>query len=219
MARTARRLVTAATIQAAARGGQPVVLAPGARITDEARDLAVRLGVSLVTPEPVLPDPETRPGGGPRVQVMLGSDHGGYELKEALKLALVQAGYSLGDAGCHGSAAVDYPDFAVAVAHSVARGEAARGIMVDTIGVASAMVCNRVAGCRAAACESLKSALSSRRHNNANILTLGSGILARDAAVALVLAWLSEPYDGGRHQKRVEKIMALDSPAGGRRTT
>jgi ribose 5-phosphate isomerase B len=209
-----RRLITAASVRQAAREGRGLDVAPGARITEEARDLAQRLGVSLVekTPEPSVAHGGLRDER--RVQVVLGSDHGGYELKSALMLALAKAGYSLRDVGCQGRDAVDYPDFALAVAQAVARGEAARGVMVDSIGVASAMVCNRVAGCRAAACESLTSALSSRRHNNANILTLGATLQTSESATGLVLAWLAEPYDGGRHQRRVDKIMALDAPGG-----
>lgn len=219
MAGSGKRLVTAAVVGRAAREHRPVVLEPGARITEEARDLAQRLGVALLESGPDLPLPAVTRPDGPRVQVVLGSDHGGYELKTALRLFLGKAGYSVSDVGCHGPAAVDYPDIAVEVARAVASGQASRGVMVDTIGVASAMVCNRVAGCRAAACESLTSALSSRRHNNANILTLGSALHTVEQASALVLAWLAEPYDGGRHQKRVDKLMALDRSPRARRVT
>ena len=211
MAGGVSRLITAEVVLEAHRSGRSLARDSSTRITDEARDLAARLGVAIGSPAPELPGEAPVRGGDTRVQVVIGSDHGGYELKSALKIVLTKAGYTLKDVGCQGAAAVDYPDFAREVASCVARGDAARGVMIDTIGVASAMVCNRVAGCRAAACESMTSALSSRRHNNANILTLGASLHTVEQAAAMLLAWLGEAYEGGRHQRRVDKIMALDS--------
>ena len=211
-----RDLITAWRVRQAAQTGSDLVLVSGRTVvTDEARDLAARLGVHLrEADQPDLQSTSVRSArkaeASERVQVALGSDHGGYELKLELKRALAAAGYSLADLGCEGKDAVDYPDFAREVAGWVSAGQAARGIMIDTIGVASAMCCNKVPGVRAACCESTKSALSSRRHNNANVLTMGAGILSAEEAVKLALAWLAEPYDGGRHQARVDKMMSLE---------
>ncbi len=215
-----RELISAERVRAAARAGHPLVVIPGRTVvTEEARDLAARLGVELLARDPLVEEAQAAAGrgtrgSGERVQVVLGSDHGGYELKEGLKIALGREGYTLRDVGCHGMEAVDYPDFAAELARRVSRGEASRGIMVDSIGVASAMVCNRFPGVRAAPCESMTSLLSSRRHNDANVLTLGAKLIPAERAVEMALAWLREPYDGGRHQRRVEKIMRHD-PVGG----
>lgn len=205
--------------QQAKTGGALVLLRGSCRMTDEARDLAHRLKVELVWKDEAellsasRQHASARPERG-KVQVALGSDHGGWELKTRLIRTLEAEGYLLRDLGCHGSEAVDYPVYARAVAQEVAGGLASRGIMIDSVGVASAMVCNRVAGVRAAACESLAAALSSRRHNDANLLTLGGKLVAPETAEEMVLAWLREAYEGGRHQRRVDLIMALDRSRG-----
>lgn len=213
-----RDLVGAEHVRKAAKAGRELRLVAGrSLLTDEARDLAARLKLKLVwidpkalpaTAGPVLA--ATSVPDAARAQVALGADHGGWPLKERLRLLLEREGWTVLDLGCHGSQAVDYPDIARAVAEAVAGGRAARGVMVDSVGVASAMVANRVAGVRAAACESLATALSSRRHNDANVLTLGGKLLDGELACRMVLAWLEEPYEGGRHQARVDKMMALD---------
>jgi ribose 5-phosphate isomerase B len=210
-----RRVIVADHVRQAARQGRVLRLVKGrCLLTDEARDLAARLKVKVEWGEEArLPassaGPEIRGESG-RVQVALGADHGGWPLKEVLKRRLEDGGWTLLDLGCHGREAVDYPDYARAVAEAVAGGQAARGLMIDSVGVASAMVANRVPGIRAAACESLASALSSRRHNDANLLCLGGTLLSGDAACNLVLTWLQEPYEGGRHQRRLDKLSALD---------
>lgn len=213
-----RRVVGAEDVRRAARGGKDatLVLVKGISVlTEEARDLAARLKLKLEWREEaqVLAPTQLLDAAGSakhrRVQVALGSDHGAYELRCRLLTALEKAGYTVTDLGCPGPEATDYPVWARAVAECVASGEASRGIMLDTVGVASAMVCNRVSGIRAAACESLASALSSRRHNDANVLTLGAR-LGEDLCLELALAWLREGYEGGRHQRRVDLIHQLD---------
>jgi ribose 5-phosphate isomerase B len=216
-----RRLISADSVRRAARGpkGQAhLILVKGQSVlTDEAKDLAARLGVKLVwksesellAPVATVPVPAGPERTVPRVQVVLASDHGGYACRRVLAAELEREGYSVRELGCPDPSPTDYPLWARALADCVASGEAARGIMLDSVGVASAMVCNRVAGIRAAACESEAAALSSRRHNDANVLTLG-GRLGEATCLQLALAWLKEPYEGGRHQKRVDMIMALD---------
>jgi ribose 5-phosphate isomerase B len=216
-----RDLVSAERVRLAAKapkGRRRLVLVKGRSVlTDEARDLAVRLGVELAwtRAEELVPPaaPESAPSetgrSAGRAQVALASDHGGYACRRHLARELEKAGYAVRELGCPDAAATDYPVWARALAECVAAGEASLGIMLDTVGVASAMVCNRVAGVRAAACESRESALSSRRHNDANVLTLG-GRLGPERCLELALAWLQEPYEGGRHQRRVEMIAELD---------
>ena len=214
----ARELVSAERVRRAAGAGdkaQLVVVRGRSVLTDEARDLAARLGVRLVwraaeellAPSPSVP--AAAAGGDGRAQVALASDHGGYACRRHLAQELERAGYQVRDLGCPDPSATDYPLWATRLARAVAAGEASRGIMLDTVGVASAMVCNRVPGIRAAACESEAAVLSSRRHNDANVLTLG-GRLGEEACLRLALAWLQEPYEGGRHQKRVAMIHELD---------
>lgn len=143
-------------------------------------------------------------------RVAIGSDHGGFPLKGILIPFLESQGYLVRDCGTFSAEPCDYPDFAAAVARAVAAGDCDRGIMIDSIGVASAMAANKVRGIRAAACWDLRSAASSREHNNANVLTLGGKTVPEELARELVLTWLRTPFAGGRHWPRVNKIMALE---------
>ena len=105
---------------------------------------------------------------------------------------------------------VDYPDFAVAVAEAVASGRAAAGVMIDGAGIGSCMAANKVRGVRAAMCYDVTTAANAREHNNANMLTLGAGLIGNRLAITILETFLATPFAGGRHAKRVEKIDALD---------
>jgi ribose 5-phosphate isomerase B len=144
------------------------------------------------------------------VRIAVGSDHAGYRLKEAIKLRLLESGFTVEDVGTDGDAPVDYPDFAAAVAGRVVSGASDRGILVCGTGVGMAMAANKVDGVRAAAAGDLESARLARAHNDANILTLGGRITPPDLAMAIVRLFLETPFEGGRHQRRVDKIMALE---------
>jgi len=139
-------------------------------------------------------------------RVAMGSDHGGYELKVRLKGVLEAKGFAVLDVGCPSKEAVDYPDYAKAVAQAVLAGGCEMGVMIDGAGIGSSMVCNRFPGIRAALCYDMKTILNSRQHNNANVLTLGAGANPPDVVEQMVLTWLATPFEGGRHQKRVDKI-------------
>ncbi len=139
-------------------------------------------------------------------RVAIGSDHGGFELKERLQVLLKEKGYAVLDVGCHKKEPCDYPDFAKAVAQAVLRGDCAQGIMIDGAGIGSSMACNRFPGIRAALCYDMKTIQNSRAHNNANVLTLGATANPPEVVEAMVLGWLATPFEGGRHQKRVDKI-------------
>jgi ribose 5-phosphate isomerase B len=137
--------------------------------------------------------------------VAIGADHGGYELKEQVK-KLLAADYEIVDCGTHNQESVDYPDFAYAVAQLVANGRAWRGIIIDGAGIGSCMAANKVPGVRAAMCYDQATAVNSREHNNANVLTLGAGLIGSNLAQQIVNTWLATDFGGGRHARRVNKI-------------
>lgn len=140
------------------------------------------------------------------ISIAIASDHGGFDLKERLRAFLEVKGYAVLDLGCHGKEACDYPDFAKAVAQAVLRGACELGIMIDGAGIGSSMVCNRFPGIRAALCHDMQTILNSRQHNNANILTLGAAANPPEVVEEMVMTWLATPFEGGRHQRRVDKI-------------
>lgn len=163
---------------------------------------------STTTPEKVQPIPNNvRDKVG---CVAIGSDHGGFEAKEIIRDYLRVIGYRVTDVGTFSKDSVDYPDFALKVAKKVASGECERGIMIDGAGIGSSMVCNKVKGIRAALCYNLKTIINSREHNNANVLTLGGPLHTPDELREMVKLWLETTFAGGRHWKRVNKIMAAE---------
>jgi ribose 5-phosphate isomerase B len=144
------------------------------------------------------------------VRIAIGADHAGYRLKETIATSLLDAGHAIEDVGTSSEASVDYPDFAAAVARRVVSGAVDRGILICGTGIGMAMAANKVAGIRAAAAGDVESARLSREHNDANVLTLGARLTQPDLALAIVRLFLETPFAGGRHQRRVDKIMALE---------
>lgn len=142
--------------------------------------------------------------------VAIGADHGGFELKEALKNELKTLGFDINDVGTNSKDAVDYPDFAHAVAQAVGTGRAWRGIMIDGAGIGSCIVANKVPGVRAGMAYDYSSAVNSREHNDTNVLTLGAGLIGVNLARQIVKTWLSTDFAGGRHSPRVDKIKAVE---------
>ncbi len=142
--------------------------------------------------------------------IAVGADHGGFPLKERLVFRLREAGHEVIDCGTDSTEAVDYPDYAHAVAHKVANGEARWGVIVDGAGIGSAMVANKVPGVRAALCYDLSTARNSREHNHANVLTLGAGLVGDGLAWQIVQEWLAVEWGGDRHARRVEKITDVE---------
>lgn len=141
--------------------------------------------------------------------VAVGADHGGFKMKEEVKAVLGDLGHKVQDFGAYSEEAVDYPDFAHAVARAVANGTADLGIVIDGAGVGSAMTANKVPGVRAAACYSVDVARNSREHNDANVLTLGSKTISSAQMREIVSVWLSTEISEERHRKRVAKIDAI----------
>ena len=145
-----------------------------------------------------------------RKVVAIGADHGGFELKEALKTELKTLGFDINDVGTNSKDAVDYPDFAHAVAQLVGTGKAWRGIMIDGAGIGSCIVANKVPGVRAGMAYDYSSAVNSREHNDTNVLTLGAGLIGVTLAKQIVKTWLTTEFAGGRHTPRVDKIKSVE---------
>lgn len=181
---------------------------------DEVRALVERILDGVVEgphtqpdPSPTEVSPSTQPGG---EGIAIGADHGGYPLKERIAFKLKEAGWEVTDCGTDSHEAVDYPDFAHAVARKVADGECRWGIVIDGAGIGSSMVANKVPGVRAALCYDISSARNSREHNHANVLTLGAGLVGEGLAWQIVEEWLATEWGGGRHARRVSKIDSID---------
>jgi len=216
-----RKLITESdVIEAANRGARALSVEEGAIVTPAARDAAGKLNVRLLAePLPVVKTafdsvsifhPSDKQAVHRETIVAVGADHGGFAMKEQLKAYLLELGYTVADVGTTSDLACDYPDFAFAVATLVASGRAKSGIMVDAVGVASAIVANKVPGIRAVSASNEFTARSSREHNDANVLTLGGRVLGVEVAKSLVKLWLETWFGGGRHQARVKKITEIE---------
>ena len=178
-----------------------------AAVLDGADGAAASAGGAPLAPPAVTP---AHGDAAAQVRIAIGADHGGYVLKEQIGRHLADAGYAVHDCGTSSTDAVDYPDFAHAVARLVADGTCRWGIAIDGAGIGSCMVANKVPGVRAAACHDLSSARNSREHNHANVLTLGARFVGEGLALEIVDAWLATPWGSGRHAARVAKIAALE---------
>jgi len=208
-------LITAADLERVPQNGE-LAVTDDTIITPLAREKAERRGISFriaSARERETPSggasKESTPENSARV-VAIGADHGGFELKQQLKEHLRDWGYQILDLGTNSAESVDYPDFAEAVGNAVARGEAWLGIALDSAGIGSSIAANKVPGVRAALCYDRATARNSREHNNANVLTLGAKLIAPEAAREIVALWLSTPFAGGRHQRRVDKIRNIE---------
>ena len=142
--------------------------------------------------------------------IFLASDHGGLELKDAIGKDLVTRGIEFKDLGTMTGDSVDYPDYAEKVARAIVGGEADQGILICGTGIGMSIVANKFPGVRAALANDEFSARMSKEHNNANILVLGGRVLEVDQALAMLRIWLETPFEGGRHQRRLEKISQIE---------
>jgi ribose 5-phosphate isomerase B len=197
-----KKLITAAEVPASGE----LKIAAGTIVTPSARDLARDRGINIVEVRADQIDDSIPPDR----MIALGSDHGGFTLKEKLKPIFEEFGLRIKDVGVHEEKPVDYPDIAREVAEIVARGEALRGVIIDGAGIGSSIVANKFPGIRAALCYDKASARNSREHNDSNVLTLGERLLTAGQAEDVLRVWLSTPFAGGRHAARVQKITEIE---------
>jgi ribose 5-phosphate isomerase B len=148
------------------------------------------------------------------MRVAIGADHAGFLLKEHLKQTLQRLGHTVEDHGTQSEEAIDYPPICIAVATAVAEGRADRGIVLGGSGQGEQIAANKVAGIRAALCNDLYTARLSRAHNDANVLSMGGRIVAFGLADEILALWLSVPFEGGRHQRRIDQILAAENVGG-----
>jgi len=144
------------------------------------------------------------------MKIAIGCDHGGFLLKNVLKNYLEKNGYEYQDFGTFTESSCDYPDIAIEVAENVSKGEFDRGILICGTGIGIGIAANKVKGIRAALCHDTFSAHASREHNNANILTMGQRVIGVGLALEIVDIWLKTEFEGGRHERRVDKISAYE---------
>ncbi|NLY67551.1 MAG: ribose 5-phosphate isomerase B [Tissierellia bacterium] len=145
------------------------------------------------------------------MKIGIGSDHGGFELKEYIKEYLKEEGIEFVDYGTYSNESVDYPDYGEKLARAVVAGQVDRGIAICGTGIGISIACNKVKGIRCALCGDTYSARMSVEHNNANILALGGRVLGKDLAIEIVSTWLKAKFQGGRHERRINKISSIES--------
>ena len=179
---------------------------PGSILTPSALDLAHARNVKIIE----LKKGESPAPASPADTVAIGSDHGGFEMKQKLLPMFEELGLAIHDVGVHDGKPADYPDIARQVAELVSSGATARGVVIDGAGIGSAMVANKFPGVRAALCYDRATARNSREHNDANVLTLGGRLLSMTQAEEVLRTWLATPFGGGRHAARVDKIKEID---------
>jgi ribose 5-phosphate isomerase B len=140
------------------------------------------------------------------VKIVVGADHGGYELKEQIRILLTELGHNVDDVGCNSTESVDYPDIAAALSSKIVGGNCDAGILICGTGIGMSIAVNRSPQIRAALCHDEYTARMSREHNNANVLCLGARVTGAGVAEAIVRAWINTEFAGGRHQRRIDKF-------------
>ena len=144
------------------------------------------------------------------MNIAIGSDHAGFEYKEAIKRYLIDEGHEVRDFGTDSNATCDYPQFIRPTAQAVAAGSCERGIVLGGSGNGEAIVANRMPGVRCALCWNEESAMLGRKHNDANVISLGQRMMSEQTALSIVKIWLDTPFDGGRHQRRIMQIDVMN---------
>ena len=197
-----RQIVTAVDVPASG----DLRVSPDTIVTAEARETAAARGVRILE----VPEDQVSVLAPPERTVAIGANHGGFRLKEALKPVLTSLGLEVRDVGVYEEKPADYPDLALKVGELVASGAVARGIVIDGAGIGSSIAANKIPGIRAALCYDKASARNSREHNDSNVLTLGARLLTETQAEEVLRTWIATRFAGGRHQARVDKIMAIE---------
>ncbi len=207
-----KRLLTELDILKFAKTGKKVLFVEkNTLITPMAIDKAKILGIVVEYGTP--PANTVDQGARPPLQFLklaIGSDHTGYKTKLEILPFLAEAGVICVDVGCNSEASCNYPDFAIAVAQKVIKRDVDAGIVFDATGIPSCITANKIKGIRATTCYNEFSALSARSHNNSNIITLGAKALGIETIKSILKVWLRTPFEGGRHQTRLDKISALE---------
>ncbi len=208
-----KKLIREEEVREAAKNKNSIFIDDNTVLTPSAKDSAKELGVILETEKGELNNSKNQKlqQVWPFHKIAIASDHGGFYLKEELKTLLRKKDFMLFDLGPANSNACDYPDFAIKIAEMISEGKADCGIMIDSVGIGSAMAANKVPGILAAKCNNVTEAKSAREHNYANLLTLGSKIIGSTAAFEIVLAFLATKGGAERHQKRIEKILKYET--------
>ncbi|HEY1217502.1 MAG: ribose 5-phosphate isomerase B [Bryobacteraceae bacterium] len=197
-----RQIVTAVDVPASG----DLRVSPDTIVTAEARETAAARGVRILE----VPEDQVSVLAPPERTVAIGADHGGFRLKEALKPVLTSLGLEVRDVGVYEEKPADYPDLALKVGELVASGAVARGIVIDGAGIGSSIAANKIPGIRAALCYDKASARNSREHNDSNVLTLGARLLTETQAEDVLRTWIATRFVGGRHQARLDKIVAIE---------
>lgn len=190
-------------------GNREIVVDGEYIITALARDRLKELNMSIRN-APAREQQFLSPNSSKKNKVAIGSDHPAFQTKKMIIEYLIEKGFDVDDRGTYDEQSCDYPDFAIAVAKEVIKGSCDFGICFDATGIPSAITANKIKGIRAATCYNEFSAWSARSHNNANVLVMGAMTLGSGAIKAIINKWISTEFEGGRHQRRLDKISALE---------
>lgn len=208
-----KKLLTEKDIYNAAKESKTILIGRDDILTPSAKDKIKELGLTVIDKdeaEKLGNDTSALTKSGRSNKIVLGSDHTGFKIKNLLTKILTEKGYKLIDVGTYDEKSCDYPDFAFAAARKVQSGEADFGIIIDATGIPSAITANKLAGIRAATCYNEFSARSAREHNDGNILVLGARALGEETIKSILEVWLNTGFEGGRHQKRLDKISGIE---------
>ncbi len=204
-----KKLITEADINKLIKQGiKEIFIDPDTILTPLAKDLLIREKIEIKTSRNSTQEISNYTE---NKTIVIGSDHTGYRVKQELIKFLESKGYKVIDAGTSSEQSCDYPDFAYAVAYAVKDNKAQRGIMIDATGIPSAIVANKVKGIRAAVGFNEYAIRSSREHNNSNVLTLGARVFDIEILKSFITIWLNTAFEGGRHQKRLDKISEIEN--------
>lgn len=195
-------------------GGTVLPLGANDILTPGAKDRVKQLGIKIISKEEAAKISANEPGIIKSLvskSVAVGGDHTGFKLKSIIAKILSDKGYKVTDVGTYDEKSCDYPDFALAVAKKVKERSVDWGIIIDATGIPSAITANKLKGIRAATCYNEFTASSAREHNNANVLVMGAKAIGEETAKSILEVWLSTNFGGGRHQKRLNKIIAIEN--------
>lgn len=208
-----KKLFTEKDIYDAAKESKTILVGRDDVLTPSAKDKIKELGMTIIDKDEAEKLGNEIPGAAKAARsniIVIGSDHTGFKIKNVLTKILTEKGFNLIDVGTYDEKSCDYPDYAYAAAKKVQNGDAYFGIVIDATGIPSAITANKLAGIRAATCYNEFSARSAREHNDANILVLGARTLGEETIKSILEVWLKTGFEGGRHQKRLDKISGIE---------